>query len=103
MKRWKKIVAVAGATAGIASASVAAISVVAAPAIDPAAPPVQTGYCDHHTAAMDQMHDAMGGGMMGVGMMGVGMMGGGVMGSAPDLDALHRQHHPADSDRQVRQ
>jgi hypothetical protein len=80
MKRWKKIVAVAGATAGIASASVAGISVVAAPAIDPAAPQVQSGYCDHHATALDQMHDAMGGGMMGGGMMGGGMMGGGMMG-----------------------
>ena len=59
MKRWKLILAAAGATAAVASASVAALSAAAAPAIELATPPPVAGYCDRHTAAMDQMHDAM--------------------------------------------
>jgi hypothetical protein len=105
MKRWKKLVTVAGVAAGIATASVAAVSAGAAFTGQPTAVAPATAMCDHHTPGMDRMHDAMDGAMqrmhdaMAADTMATEMMGGMMGGAAPETETTpHDAHHDAAGD-----
>ena len=75
MKRWKIALAAAGAAVAIATAGMTTMTALAVDTPTDDAPPAVV-HCAQHTAAMDFMHEAMGGDAYHAQMNGAGMMNG---------------------------